>query len=538
VKKIISILLALGVILSLSVIAAPVAADVSEPVVDVDNPCACQESAYNITFNVTALVEEGVQEICVEFPAGTTVPDEFKDDDIELYDKNGLLGGVFADEITVDGTEVCFIVPYGDVDPLNNPISVVFTEDADIKNPCVEGDDYTLFVWTSRAPDATPVESAEYEIIPQESDYGFVVDFGGTYPGIAKDFVPPFKACGQNDSIEGPESEDFDTYYNSTMDAWFDYFTLNFTYTDLGCEAPCDSVDIWFEVTACPEDEVITLWTDNGTAIWYTLDEDNITEEVGEYDSADDFLMFNDLPLDKDTWYAWDGMLHFSSPGTYELCFYAECPEVDPVCPDCEEEDPIIATRCLEFVAHQWKDAAKITIDEKWNLLSLPLVPFDSDIENMLASLPEEAMDDLMSIWYYDRCSETWYVYDGNGYEELEDIEDGNAYWFRMDYPIDGTYDWWVWGTEMPEPEASPAEYAVCEGWNMVGFTSLTDYDAFGANGYLWNWSSPYPVVYGWTQGEWDVQGWDLIVSPDDLVSTQGYWMAFPADGAIYVPTP
>jgi hypothetical protein len=424
---------------------------------------------------------------------------------------------VFAEEITVDGTTVCFVPPADVDDP--GPVWVYFDEDADIKNPCV-ADDYTLFVWTCRAPDSTPVESEEYTIIPQHSEYGFVVDFGDTFPGIAVDFVPPFKACGQ---------EGFGTYC-ATIEGYLEDFTFNFTVVDEGCEPPCTEFDAWFEVVACPEDEVITLGLNT---TWYSLDEDDVTGDVGEYDSTEDFLLANDAALDVDTVISWNGTIHFSSPGTYELCFYAECPEVTCQPP----EEYMIAERCLEFEVHQWKDAGNITIDEKWNLLSLPLVPFDSDIDNMLASLPAAAMDDLVSIWHYDRCADEWFVYDGNGYEDLTDIVDGKAYWFRMDYPIDGTYTWWVFGTEMPEPEASPAEYAVCEGWNMVGFTSLTDY---ASDLYLWNWTAPQPVVYGWSQGAWDVQGWDLInvAGSENLVSGQGYWMAFPADGAIYVPTP
>jgi hypothetical protein len=515
VKKIISILLALGVVLSLTVIATPVAADVTEPEVVVGNPCACETSAYNITFNISASLTEGVGCVCVEFPEGTTVPATFQTGDIVINSED-----VFAEEITVDGTTVCFIPPADVDDP--GPVLVEFTTDAGIKNPCV-ADDYTLFVWTCRAPDSEPVESEEYEIIPQYSEYAFVVDFGLTYPGIAVDFVPPFKACGQNGT-----DQDFDTVYNDTTEVWYDQFVLNFTAVTEGCEAPCDEFDAWLEVVACPEDEVITLFLD-GT--WYTLTDDDLTDEEGVYDSDTDIKLLDDESLAANTTISWtDGLLHFDSVGTYELCLYAECPEVTCQPPD----EYIIAERCLEFEVHQWKDAAAIPIDEKWNLLSLPLVPFDSDIDNMLASMPAAAVDDLVSIWHYDRCSDEWFVYDGNGYEDLTDIEDGKAYWFRMDYPID-TYTWWVWGTEMPEPEASPAEYAVCEGWNMVGFTSLDDMDA---SLYLWNWTSPEPVVYGWTQGDWNVQGWHLVdvSGVEDLVSGQGYWMAFPADGAIYVP--
>jgi hypothetical protein len=148
VKKIISILLALGVVLSLTVIATPVAADVTEPEVVVGNPCACETSAYNITFNISASLTEGVGCVCVEFPEGTTVPATFQTGDIVINSED-----VFAEEITVDGTTVCFIPPADVDDP--GPVLVQFTTDAGIKNPCV-ADDYTLFVWTCRAPDSEP----------------------------------------------------------------------------------------------------------------------------------------------------------------------------------------------------------------------------------------------------------------------------------------------------------------------------------------------------------------------------------------------
>jgi len=43
-------------------------------------------------------------------------------------------------------------------------------------------------------------------------------------------------------------------------------------------------------------------------------------------------------------------------------------------------------------------------------------------------------------------------------------------------------------------------------------------------------------VVYGWAHGCWQTADWDLIVAPEQLVPGQGYWVAFPADGNIYVP--
>jgi hypothetical protein len=501
-------------VLSLSAIATPAAA-LTQPQVTVTNTdCACDTGVYNITFNTTASLTEGVHSVCVEFPAGTTVPTSFGAGEVIFSGT-----AVFPSEITVSGQVVCFIVP---IDFAAGPQYVTFTKGADIGNPCTPGD-YTLWVWTDRAPDATPVESAKYTIKPAYSAYAFAVDFSDTYPGIATGFIPPFKACGQNNS-----GADFITTYNSSIPGWLSGFNVTFGTVVEGCDEPCNNVSIWFEVTACPEGEVITLLFD-GT--WYTMDDTDLTTTVGEFDVAADFVVDPALVLTTPQLENYYGQLHFSSVGSYQICIYAECPAItgcDPLASD------IIAELCLDFEVHQWKDAAKITLDEKWNLISLPLVPFDTDIDAILAALPAAGLAQLVSIWNYDGCTGEWFVY-GNGQSSLTDLEDGKGYWVRMTYPMTGTYDLWVWGTEKPMPPASPAEYAVCDGWNMMGFTSLTDYDAAD---YLWNWGTPDPVIYGWTTGPWTTQGWYMVdfAGLDHLNPGEGYWVAFPADGMIYVP--
>jgi hypothetical protein len=299
-------------------------------------------------------------------------------------------------------------------------------------------------------------------------------------------------------------------------------------------------VSIWFEVTVCPVGEEITL-AFNGTT--YELTAANLTTTPGEYDVATDFVVDPALVLSTTMLQNYYGQLHFSSVGVYQICFYAECPAIGGCDPEASD---IIAEICLDFEAHQWKDAAKIELYEKWNLISLPLVPFDTDIDAILAPLDPEAtdgdtVDELLSIWHYDNCAGAWYVH-GNGQTSLTDIEDGKGYWFRFTYPNAGNfpYSLWVWGTEKPMPELGPAEYPVCLGWNMIGFVSLSSLhmDSVPAGGYLWNWDAAVdPVVYGWTQGAWTTQGWSLkSFAADNMVPGQGYWVAFPADGAIYVP--
>jgi hypothetical protein len=234
-----------------------------------------------------------------------------------------------------------------------------------------------------------------------------------------------------------------------------------------------------------------------------------------------------------------EGMLHFDTVGEYTICFWAECPGAigAPCHPPTSDDPEILVEKCYDFDVYQWKDATKLTLREKWNLISLPLVPLtDLSVEDVLASIPAADLATILSIWYYDRCEDEWLVW-GNGQSSLKSLDDGKAYWMRLAYPLPGcgNVTWWVWGTPKPVPPASPAEYPVCDGWNMVGFTSLS---TTTASAYLWNWTSaPTPVVYGWTPGCWTSQGWNLVAFPGgNLVPGQGYWIAFPKDGAVYQP--
>jgi hypothetical protein len=119
-------------------------------------------------------------------------------------------------------------------------------------------------------------------------------------------------------------------------------------------------------------------------------------------------------------------------------------------------------------------------------------------------------------------------------------MEDGKSYWVRTTYPDAGNYpyEWWVFGTALPMPPASPKQYPVCAGWNMLGFTSLLDDEV---DDYLWNWTVGTYVVYGWDNtGSWLTSGWEYIDAtiPDFLETGQGYWAAFVGAGNVFVPGP
>jgi len=512
VRKIISILIALGLVLGFSVMATPVAAAVSGVSVSVAPNCAGSPAAYNITFNMTASLTQGVHSVCIEFPAGTTVPATFATGTIIIAGTS-----VFGTEVTVTGQKVCFLVPLTILPP--GPVLVQFALAAGLKNPLTPGTTYKVKVNTSRAPDSTVVESAAYTIAPAISVYGLEWDSNPTYPGIAVGFVPPFKACGQ---------AGYPGAYQLPGGAYQNAFNLTLAPITVGCAAPC-TTDVTINVTlvAAPAGSTVTLNL-TGTPTW-----------GGTLTPTAPSFVVGSVSLGTATTIEWAGLIHFDTVGTYQICFDVICPAGTPSCtstPPCVVGAVTVVHQCYDFKVYQWKDAAKITLQEKWNLISLPLVPLvgaSGNIADMVLSIPAADRAKILSIWSYDCSAKTFSTW-GPGFTSLSTMVDGKAYWVRVTYPLAGCgpINWWVFGTEKPMPPASPAQYPVCAGWNMVGYLGTGSL----ASAYLWNWSATQPVIYGWTQGCWNVQTWDLTLWGDPLVAGQGYWMAFPAAGAIYVP--
>lgn len=260
-RKIISILVAVGLVLAMTVMGAPTAAATCTATVTATSYCASSAADYTITFDITSTMTAGVDSFVVEFGAGTGFP-TWANGDITVEGTD-----VAAADISVAGTTVTFLtpvtltattlVPYTDVD-------LVFY---DIVNPALDGD-YTLTIgWLLGCCTYGYIDCGEYTIVPAISTYKLVVDFDDTYPLIAEDFVPPFKACGQ----EPP----YGTAYNSTIDGYLTEF--DFIIEDLveGCFAPCTDAKLYMIPTVIPEDATVTLLFD-GT--WYTLTDADITD--------------------------------------------------------------------------------------------------------------------------------------------------------------------------------------------------------------------------------------------------------------------
>jgi hypothetical protein len=556
VRKIISIVLTLGVILGLTAFAAPVAAQVDCPddctpiaIRDLLGPpdfCAGAKSVYALgdanllfpggsTIVLPVSLTAGTDWLSVDFPADTDLSDV---DPVDVVLWSDFFGGwLFATEIVVTDQHLEFRIPVGFWPSLPKG-DLIEIHVWDVTNPTVDGD-YCLYVdyrYDCAACEPVQFDCVEYTVSPAIHTLGFHVDFDDTYPGIAFDFIPPFKACGQ---------DGFGTLIGAD---WYNDFDLILDADVLGCAPPCATASMWFEITACPPGEEIHFQFNGGGV--GTYDADDIGVEFGL--PAVVMPAFPWVPI------VWPCELHFSSPGSYEICFYLECPAVP-----CLAGPQIVAEICMPFEVYQWKDAIKIPLFRKWNLISLPLVPLvdPNPIEGVLAAYQFEA--DIESVHYYDACGGgAWQVYSA-GQTSLGTMEDGKSYWVLIDYdfatklpgdPMDGL---WVWGTPKPVPPDSPSAYPVCQGWNMVG---LTGYDdgvfpmAYGGTTdvqYLWNsWTG---AIYGWdpdgtlagyaAAGSVGAQSWysvNWMTSPNALPvgprDGEGYWISFAYDGMIYPP--
>jgi hypothetical protein len=527
VRKIISILVTVGLVMAFSAVAMPTAGQTcvgATVTLDPATACECASTEYTITVDFPVTLLAGNDMISVEFGAGTTFAFLSEADiDVGGHPVDDL------DDVVITGTKIEFLVPiaHGHIDAGD---TVVLTIDK-VNNPCVAGE-YELTVDYSLACcEGVTFACGEYEIFPAVSEYDFFWDSSVTYDGdIAFDFVPPFKVCGQDntDYVVAPDVID-------GKDA--NWVNIYFMPETVGCLSPCTVGNVTFKMilTAAPAGANVTF-SINGTDMWFVFDPEDDPPELDP---------LAELPVGNNDTILWEMAFHFDTVGDYQICFEAWCP-ADWTCPTCSTEPTMIAEKCYDIEVFQHKDAVKIPLYRKWNLISLPLVPLEDPnfIEDVLAAHSNPAL--IEAVYYYDRCADAWSVW-GNGQSSLDTMEDGKGYWVKVDYdhadstkqPGEAIAGLWVWGTPQPVPPNAPSAYPVCEGWNMVGLTGYDDntYAYLGTileDDYFWS------VTYGalWAF-DGDLQEWHAITSGQwiaDLQVGEGYWLAAGADGMILPP--
>jgi hypothetical protein len=509
VRKIISILVALGLVLAFSVVAMPTAAAAPCAGVIISPACAATAATYTINFTAPATLTPANDKLSFDFGAGTTFG-TFLAGDITVNGNN-----VDVTKVVKSGTHLEFPVPGAVVIVAGTPVTVVI---AKVTNPAVAGSyslglDYKLVCC-----DPVVFCTVSYTIIPASSTYGFFWDSSMTYPGVALGFVPPFKVCGQ---------ENFPGL--NLTGKWANLVNFWLKPTLIGCNAPCSrALNLTLNVTVAPAGSNVTL-SFNGTT-YYPV-------------KGTPMYIGNPVTLGNNTTLNFSAAIHFDSVGDYQICLDAFCPPGAGSCDTgCNPQGSSVANKCWDISVYQFKTACKIPLARKWNLISLPLVPLEEDqpIADVLAALPN-ASTLVKSIYYFDECTGEWSVW-GNGQSSLTTLEDGVSYWVKIEYshtdplkaPGLSVGGLWVWGTPKPVPPNSPSAYPVCTGWNMVGYTEGCPTTMLDS-AYLWNFVGSYGAVYGWNAA---TQMWDATFAPGtvNMVPGKGYWVSFAKAGFIYPP--
>jgi uncharacterized repeat protein (TIGR01451 family) len=168
-----------------------------------------------------------------------------------------------------------------------------------------------------------------------------------------------------------------------------------------------------------------------------------------------------------------------------------------------------------------------VTLDEGYNLISLPLIPDNPDIAAMMTGI------DFIKVSQYvndgDPTPDDWFAYNPPpAPSDLSTMEDGWGYWINMNTagPPHLTFS----GQELvADPMSLPPSYPVVEGWNLIGFKSTTPKLA---SDYLAGIDGKYVMIYGY-DGSFFIVG---TPGHEYLEPGLGYWLAVKTgeSGTIY----
>jgi len=169
--------------------------------------------------------------------------------------------------------------------------------------------------------------------------------------------------------------------------------------------------------------------------------------------------------------------------------------------------------------------AAPIALARGWNLVSLPVVPYDSTIASVLGGVTPAGCVKQVRTWVWVSGSLVEKIWSA-GPKTLTNMVDGQGYWIET---TAAGCTLTVKGTVAGAPPAPPVSYKVYIGWNMTGFTSLIDKPW---NAYLGSAGASASALYGYNAGTGLYV--PMFGGPVNMVVGQGYWLAMSANSTIY----
>jgi len=160
-----------------------------------------------------------------------------------------------------------------------------------------------------------------------------------------------------------------------------------------------------------------------------------------------------------------------------------------------------------------------IALNSGWSLISLPLIPTNTNIESVLGSI----LDKVSAVWYYSGGpSGTWSSYSPGGPPGLTTMEAGKAYWINV--AAGGPYTLTIQGRTWACPLEVPPTYSYVAGWNLVGYKSLAT-KTVGT--YLPQVSAQHDTpISGYFNGS-SIN----LTDAQNMASWRGYWVRFTGAG-------
>ena len=408
-KKVISIIVALALMLGLSIAATPVLADVTAAEVGVNPTDQFAEAEYTVTFNITGDLIAGTTSITVEFPLGTVLPGEWEDGDITVGDID-----VAKTWVSVSGQKVTFYSPLRVDAP--GPVVVVFKSSSGIKNP--PAGDYNLWVNTSAPVDQTRVKSEKYEIgLADHSTYEFVVD------GLVVNDTQVM--------IHVDQPVEVDVTLRTLLEGVAGY----------------DNVQKQIQLISAPAHATVKVGID-GEDIELTASSEALWGDS-----------FNIPRAYSNTWT--DATMEFDRVGIYTIAFRL----LDEADAELVREDVSVTVAGVSFVVELNKgwNLMSLPIIPDNSAIATVLAGIGTNWQTKVEYVwyYDPTITDPTKRWRSYKP--------GLSNPTLNKIEDGKAYWIHMEDAAQLT----VVGVAIVLPGEVPPTYSVRAGWNMVGFKSI-----------------------------------------------------------------
>jgi len=178
-------------------------------------------------------------------------------------------------------------------------------------------------------------------------------------------------------------------------------------------------------------------------------------------------------------------------------------------------------------------DGSGISLKPGWNLVSLPIMPYNTKISKVLSTLI--AAKDFTIVWGYQGGAWKSATLSNGVFSTaggLTTMQDGFGYWIYMTTADKLN----VVGYVIAPPPAPPPTYSLSKGWNLVGFKPQPTVQNETVDQYLSSISGSYDANNVWVYDNLN-GSWIRATASTELAPGEAMWIfVTPASGGTLSP--